>query len=185
LATPDGTLFFQSCVLFAYECTLWRSDGTLAGTVPVSGPLPSGGGLALLRRFLLFHGPEGHRSLDLATGAIETLPTSGTLTVLPGRDLAAAAAGWPGGQLWVTDGTAAGTLEVLIDAAGELGALGRTLIFAGYMEGVPEELWAVQVGAPTAVEIPAVAPAGALLLVGLLAGSAVLLLRARRPRRDA
>ena len=93
----NGTLFFTA---FTSETGLWKSDGTEAGTVMVKN---------------LFRGVPGF------AGVIDTTPMS--LTAFNGKLLFNGFNGVNGNELWISDGTAAGTVLVKDIYPGLLGSI--------------------------------------------------------------
>lgn len=132
------------------DCTLWGSDGTPAGTVPLVTPVPAPNSgfpsdLTDVNGTLYFsaadaeHGRELWRSdgtpggtvlvADLEPGPVGSGPAQlfGTRTGLFFR----AGAHTTGDRLYRTDGTAAGTLLLEDDCPQILGLLGDVLLFLG------------------------------------------------------
>lgn len=100
---------------------LWRSDGTREGTVLVKDLDPEGSG-----------------------GSFPTRSDPEDLVEAGGRlFFTAEVAGWRG--LWTSDGSAAGTVPIDLGSPmaspSDLVAVGRSVLFAAYAEGVGRELW--------------------------------------------
>jgi ELWxxDGT repeat protein len=165
---------------------VWRSDGTAAGTAPLTDFLPGIGSpwLLLRNRYLLI----GSWALDLTSGEVaELFQLSGwglesVFHALPSLGLAVVA---ERGGLWVTNGTPAGTAQVFANAElpGSLGStaavVGNRVIFSGNDGVHGEDLWVLDFspgGSQAIVEIPAMGLVGALLLAALLAALAVRIL---------
>jgi ELWxxDGT repeat protein len=154
LLVAAGELFFLESSLDAggnVVSRIWRSDGTAAGTVPLTGSLPWVSLLLVLHdRYLLFN-TDGIKALDLTTGAIADLPIP-SFQVLPGTQV----------------GPGEATAAFLRDRAA----------FSGDDGVHGEDIWVL--GLPTALAIPALGWPGVGLLSLLLAGAALYSLR-RRP----
>jgi ELWxxDGT repeat protein len=161
---------------------VWRSDGTAAGTAPLTGfelpwvrlqpPLGN--------RYLLLNGSDHTHTLDLQTGAVLDLPIpspeggpidpSGSFALIGGDT------GW-----WITYGTPATTFQVFTAASIVPGSsrsaafLGDRAIFSAEHEVQGEELWLL--GLPGALEIPTLGPSGAAILALLLGAVALRALR--------
>jgi ELWxxDGT repeat protein len=168
LTDAGDTLFFISFQNALYGATLWKSDGTAAGTVQVKEltVIPSTQGtpsLAVLPGgVVLFvagdgtHGEELWRSdgneagtmlvKDIRPGPANT--TIYNLTAAGGRVFFTAEDGVHGQELWTSDGTETGTHLVrdIVPGAGSsfpynLAAIGSTLVFSAYDEAHGVEAW--------------------------------------------
>jgi hypothetical protein len=164
---------------------IWRTDGTAAGTVRLTGFFPwLRMQLALGDRYLLFSTINQLHALDLTTGAIADLPIppSGLVTADPSGSFALVGGrnGW-----WVTYGTPAQTFQVFTanpQAPSPLSAavfLGVRAVFSGEHGVDGEDLWVM--GLPTALDIPVLGWPGVLLLALLLAAAALRSLSRRHP----
>ncbi len=182
LLAAGGELFLLESWLDAGGAVvsrIWRSDGTAAGTVPLTGSLPWVRLLLVLRdRYLLFH-TDRLNALDLATGAIADLLVlhGGEATADPTGSFALISS--VTGQS-ITYGTPDTTFQVFAGTQVGLGGGGAAFlpdraVFAGNDGVHGEDLWVL--GVPSALEIPALRWPGALLLVLLLAAAAVRALR--------
>jgi ELWxxDGT repeat protein len=118
-----GLTAIGSWVYFTYQGTLWKTDGTPAGTVQVSS-LKAGAvaGLGDQAYFLSLDPPSGVDLLHAApTGAAANVARAASTLSQPSAGLASAgghlfiAVNGSGGraELWASDGTAAGTQPVL------------------------------------------------------------------------
>lgn len=182
-----GELYFVEPLETAsgFVSRIWRSDGTTAGTVPMTGfDWPWLWLSAVVGdRYLLFYGSDVPlHSLDLATGAVVDLSLPSHSAAYPAPSGGAALVGGAGGW-WITDGTSAGTQQILAAPWSERSAtfLGDRALF-GAADGVqPADLWAVD--PPGSIAIPTLGEAGAVLLALLLAAAAVSSLRRRERGR--
>lgn len=97
-AVVNGTLFFAGTD-YAHGMELWRSDGTTAGTSMVMDIYP---------------GPNSSMSLPQAPEWWQPTPPDkgGTFAVMNGEYFFAATDGVHGSEIWRSDGTAAGTMQV-------------------------------------------------------------------------
>lgn len=141
---------------------LWRSDGTVPGTVRVAGPLTSPGPLTALGPMLYFSavspgaGVELWRSDGTAAGTALFRDIHPTSSSSPARLVAAGSSlfFWAddgtgvGSELWRSDGTAAGTVRVADVTAGATSsnvswavAVGSTLFFVVNLPSIGSELW--------------------------------------------
>jgi len=123
----DGTIYFT---VFVQEdgYQLYKSDGTRAGTAPVASRLLVGPFIANFGSKGYFGASDGIYSIDGA-GSIEHLVTAATGSVFF----------WPGASLmyfmvnddvWVTDGTAAGTRRLLTNPYVGGSVIGDRLVWA-------------------------------------------------------
>jgi len=117
-AFTDGILHFVGCE--GAECSLWRSDGTSAGTEPVHS-LPGGHPareIVVAGESVFYTVDDGLWSLD--AGGDATLLVDGGDARTPPSSLAAIGSRlffflephFQGHQLWTSDGTAQGTVQV-------------------------------------------------------------------------
>jgi len=168
LTDAGGTLFFISHQSFLYGATLWKSDGTAAGTVQVKEltVIPSTPGtpsLAVLPGgIVLFvagdetHGEELWRSDGTEAGTVlvkDIRPgpaniTIDDLTAAGGRVFFVTDDGVHGQELWTSDGNEAGTHLVrdIVPGAGSslpynLTTIGSVLVFSAYDEAHGVEAW--------------------------------------------
>ncbi len=167
---PPGTLAsnpvelvdFNGVVLFAADDgqvgeELWRSDGTAAGTIRVKdvSPGPSSSNLkrlAVAERQVFFqaNGNEVWRT-DATTQSTTSLMTFtggfAGFAVLKNRAIFHAVTSM-GSQMWVSDGTLAGTQPLTAPTVGgstspvSFAVLGTTLYYAGYDSSSGWQLWA-------------------------------------------
>jgi ELWxxDGT repeat protein len=159
-----------SFVYFVRSGQLWRTDGTPAGTIPLTGGVI--GPLTAVGDLLFFtaadaNGEELWRTNGTAGG------TSRVADINPGpassqpSDFAAADGmlwfrandGLSGFELWRSDGTAAGTLLVADLQPGSasstpayLAVAGRRLFFAAETAATGRELWAIALAAPPVLD---------------------------------
>ncbi len=144
---------------------LWRTDGTAAGTVPVTGVRATSPGnpIALVQSGLVPPTLSGKIFYPMGSGVVATdgtragtiafsstrgqVPTS-RIAILGGTAFFPLLESLTGAALWKSDGTEAGTsLLIDIDAAdGGAGITGLTplassLVFSGYTSAAGSELW--------------------------------------------
>jgi ELWxxDGT repeat protein len=144
--STTGLAVLGGAVLFDGSGALWRSDGTTAGTLALSGPLALSrvvpfGGAAYFAADDGVHGNELWRSDGTAggTGMVKDI-VDGPLSALFGDAVLGGAAGGPllfaaSQQLWRSDGTDAGTTQVTSQPGGLAAgapavALGSGVLFA-------------------------------------------------------
>jgi ELWxxDGT repeat protein len=160
--TAAGLVAGATHAWFGQAGALWRSDGSVAGTIPVaagfaSGPAairPDGDGV-----YFAAEGPEGlgvepwlydpdGGFAALVADVAPALPNSfcgsffvchATLAALGDEVLFPATETGSGFDLWRSDGTPAGTLPILEADATPLGALGDVLLLRAGLSG--GELW--------------------------------------------
>ncbi|HSY51697.1 MAG TPA: ELWxxDGT repeat protein [Thermoanaerobaculia bacterium] len=142
LGAPAGFGFVDVAgrVMFFTDTGLWTSDGTPAGTYPVVADLggrPTGSA-AILDGYLYFGVPaSGGMKLWKSDGSFDgTIVLASFPQVFFGL-INIAAAGRnvffnPNGQLWVTDGTPAGTQALPANITGPLAAAGKGVVFATF-----------------------------------------------------
>lgn len=119
-AFAGGALYFQGCEATLSDCTLWRSDGTVAGTRVVKAGEVVGGSMAALNGKVFFAGgSEFTSALAMSDGTAAGTVHLRSFDFAAPRHLTAAGgkvffvAGTAGEEeLWVSDGTAAGTRAV-------------------------------------------------------------------------
>ena len=142
VATSAGLYFFVGGTATSSTVTMWKSDGTPAGTVPVrSFSVSFGAGAYDMQDFA----SVGHVVVFRQVSTQRLWRTDGTAagTVQLAPSLAIEKAyGAAGGllwfsdtshRLWRSDGTDAGTLRVDVPSIpGSVGALGSTVIIGGY-----------------------------------------------------
>lgn len=147
--------------------TLWRSDGTTAGTTAVKNVSYTetrrlGGPLTVMGGRAFFAGDDGVGGQQLwvsdgttaGTNVLATINPTGAsrpaeMTVIPGSKIIFAADnGTQGRELWITDGTTVGTTllsDIVTGAAGSnpdnLATLGNNLLFAANDGVNGRELW--------------------------------------------
>jgi ELWxxDGT repeat protein len=159
---------------------IWRSDGTAAGTVPLTEFVPAWTRLVLSLgdRHLLFY-TDRLRSLDLSTGTIADLPipSAGPATIDPSGSFAlfGSRTGW-----WLTYGTPDTTFQVFTTDPLRPQTFAATflrdrVVFSGDDGVHGEDIWVL--GLPNALAIPALGWPGVALLALLLAAAAVHVLR--------
>jgi ELWxxDGT repeat protein len=160
LTDAGGTLFF-----FGTGNALWKSDGTVAGTVPLRSfysirdiiPLPVlPGGFVLFVGHDWEHGPELWRSDGTSAGTVLVKDIFPGIASSQIYDLKAAGSraffvaddGVHGQELWTSDGTEPGThlVKDIVPGAGSslpynLTAVGSTLVFTAYDEAHGVEAW--------------------------------------------
>ena len=178
LTAVGNTLFFSAAGVNGRE--LWKSDGTAAGTVLVKDIRPGSsssdlGNLTAVGSTLFFtandnvNGRELWKSDGTAAGTVlvkDIRPGSfssfrdnspGNLTAVGNTLFFTADDGVNGGELWKSDGTAAGTVLVADIRPGfsdsypsSLKVVGNTLFFSAVNAVIiGSELWALNVGGPT------------------------------------
>lgn len=159
---------------------LWRSDGTAAGTVPLTAFMPAWIHLVLSLddRYLLFYS-DRLQSLELSTGTIVELPFHSAFpaAVDPAGSFAlfGSGTGW-----WLTYGTPDSSFQVfttdpLRPQSLAAALLGDRAVLSGDDGIHGEDLWVL--GLPNALPIPALGWPGVVLLTLLLAAAAVYTLR--------
>jgi ELWxxDGT repeat protein len=163
LTDAGGTLFFSAFQPALFHFTLWKSNGTAAGTVQVKSVSVIDGSFAVLPGgIFLFVGDDGTQGWELwrsdGTDAGTVLVKDirpglanswiNGLTVAGNRAFFTADDGVHGLELWVSDGTAAGTRLVrdIVPGAGSslpygLTADGSTLVFTAYDPAYGVEAW--------------------------------------------
>lgn len=120
-AFASNVVYFQGCSPEPGGCTLWRTDGSVAGTREVKAGEQVTGGMIGLGNRLLFVAGDGFfpKTLAVTDGTpagtvhlkdFELLPEH--FAVAGGKVFFLAEAGGGGRELWVSDGTAAGTRAV-------------------------------------------------------------------------
>ena len=177
---PRGLTAFQGGAAFfaqnqRFDRALWRSDGTVAGTVEVRTLLGAGrdelegltrmaelGGRLFFSAWDAEHGAELWTSDGTAAGTVvlrDAAAGNGSsfprrLTVAGGRLFFVANDGVHGSELWVSDGTAAGTRLVqdlkpyaLSSDPGKLTAAGSRLYFTADDGITGRELWSLDLAA--------------------------------------
>lgn len=178
LVTCGPLLFFHAMPTASVGRELWVTDGTLAGTRMLPELVPgarspqvsdqvgsSGRWFAVLDDYA--HGRELWTSDGTPAGTrmvVDLLPglghgvQAGSLIAIPGTSLVAfvGSDGEHGLQLWLSDGTAAGTTRFGrmgtlpgsgASVARNLGVAGERLYFTGGVEGASgEELWVIPLG---------------------------------------
>jgi len=185
---PPGYYFLPAAAEFFFLAAspggvvIWRSDGTAAGTVPVSGPLAPPVRLLLLlgNRSLLFETTDHIRALDLTTGVVADLPIAYSAEAIAHPSgsfgLIGNSTGW-----WITSGTPETTFQVFTsDPQGWAPPLTAAFlrdraVFSGDDGVHGEDIWVL--GLPNALAIPALGWPGVVLLALLLAAAAVRALR--------
>lgn len=161
----NGTVFFQA--IDANGSTLWKSDGTTAGTVMVKNINPVSAGALddkwlSINNNLYFKGDDGVSGTQLwksdgtsaGTKLLVDLSTYGTtganpawLTNVNGTLFFRGGLGTNGGFLWKSDGTVAGTVKVDPSSGlwgiDQFTAVNKTLFFsaANTVMGNGSELW--------------------------------------------
>ncbi len=191
-----GTLYFAAYPdrLSGSEQALYKSDGTAAGTVPISPPgaiISPDAYAALASGGILFeNGGSGPASGTLWVsngqgGASQLTPdnlgseSDGDAAVpadmvgLGGRAVFSASAGDGGGSvLWVSDGTSAGTRQIAVpggitlSAATGLIMLGGSVLFAGVTASGQSGLWVTDGSDAGTRELGAFAAIASLTLFG-------------------
>jgi ELWxxDGT repeat protein len=118
-AIAGGILYFLGCAPDLTTCTLWRTDGSLAGTHAVDPSKPAAGAMIGLGNRLLFATfKDGHTYLAVTDGTAAGTLKLQTFDEQSPRRFAVAGgkafflAGQSNEELWVSDGTAAGTRAV-------------------------------------------------------------------------
>jgi ELWxxDGT repeat protein len=157
-------------VYFLRSEQLWRSDGTPAGTIPLSDAV--GGPLTAVGDLLFFTAADSNgEELWRTNGTVSG--TSSVADINPGpassqpTDFAAADGmlwfrandGLSGLELWRSDGTAAGTVLVADLQPGSasstpayLTVAGRRLFFAAETAAIGRELWAITLAGPPVLD---------------------------------
>jgi ELWxxDGT repeat protein len=111
-----GSLYFSLCP--EGQCEIWKTGGTVAGTVRALDLQHAGLVTADARRlFLLLPGANGEDlwgSDGTTAGSSRIAPVPGSFRILtpPGEPLFFAVEGSPTTELWTSDGTAAGTRSI-------------------------------------------------------------------------
>ncbi len=141
----QGRFWFSGCV--GSTCSLWSTDGTAAGTVkdvdiPIEGPHELTAAVTHLffrslsatgQTIWATDGSPGH-----ATPVADLAAPPGALTVAGDRLFFIA----PGGQLWMSDGTRAGTVSLASSVSGVLIPIAGRLYFAVQKTaGGPRDIW--------------------------------------------
>jgi ELWxxDGT repeat protein len=148
---PFGDL---TLLIPSFDDALWRTDGTEAGTFPLTAEgIELGRPVVLGNRALFVTRAPGDSTASLwstdgtvaGTRKIATLP-QGSATLLPAGDSALIVMyDSPAYILWRTDGTAAGTQEMLLPGElwynGGAARLGSAFFFLGYTSGEGERVW--------------------------------------------
>ena len=178
LAAFQGSLYFAAFRPTGEGPALWRTDGTIAGTVPLQtfpNPLSSNYGdpprigIRVLGSQLLLTADDGVHGLELWRSDGTTAGTSLLRDIYPGRGGSqpanfleaggllyfSATDGLHGFELWRTDGTPAGT-RLVQDIAPEgpssypawLTLVGNQLFFAADDGLTGDELWALPLSGP-------------------------------------
>jgi len=182
LTNANGMLFFLGSFPTPGTASLWASNGTVAGTVELSSP---GSGVTLPFYLTSLNGKALFLATDPATGSEAVWSSSGTIAgTSVVADLPVGTSATPSSapanaiengtlyfivnpsssgpaQLWKTDGTASGTIEVASlphDASG-LTAAGQTLFFTG-TDDHGNELWTAPLSVPTTPAVTWANPAG-------------------------
>ncbi|MFL6194293.1 MAG: ELWxxDGT repeat protein [Thermoanaerobaculia bacterium] len=152
--TPD-LAFYQATDPDGAGATsrVWRTDGTRAGTFPVSGPFWTADvpvqAVALGRRVLLAACDDGSGvqcglwvTDGSAAGALlvkDQLRVTGMVSI--GTRIVMTTSGAEGNGVWLSDGTAAGTVRLKEGFADLLTASGPRAFFMAGGEDFPDELW--------------------------------------------
>jgi len=187
LTDVGGVLFFQACSVGgdnwsvpAYDCELWKSDGTEEGTVRVRDIMAGSGSsapesLTDVNGTLFFVADDGVsgrelwmsdgteagtvRVKDIVPGTGGSAPES--LTDVNGTLFFVADDGVSGRELWMSDGTETGTAlvaDVVPGARGsypeQLTAVGSWLFFNAIGDDVGRELWRFCGGPPAECVLP-------------------------------
>ncbi len=105
----NGRLYFSACTA-AEVCGLWRTDGTSAGTVRISEAVPSTSYMVAAGNQLFFNADDGlWRSNGEPDGTLRIADVVGFPIVPAGNRVFFFGATDNGPELWVSDGTPAGT----------------------------------------------------------------------------
>lgn len=191
LGTPPQTIVLSSLtggwesqfvaagnyVYFRRSDQLWRTDGTPAGTIPLTGGVA--GPLTAVGDLVFFMGSDANgeelwrtdgtvggtfRVADINPGPSSSQPTD--FAVADGMLWFRANDGLSGLELWRSDGTAAGTVLVADLQPGSasstpsyLEVAGRRLFFAAETAATGRELWAITLAAPPVLDAQGTATA--------------------------
>jgi ELWxxDGT repeat protein len=166
---PVGSTLFFTVEQDGFGRELWRSDGTLDGTVMVSdlnpGPADGAHSVALLDGRIFFIGDDGQTGAELWTSdgsaagttlvkdirpGMQSGITSGELATIHGLLTFAADDGEHGSELWRSDGSDSGTFQVDEIVTGALGSspagfasAGRFVFFSADDGVTGRELWKI------------------------------------------
>ena len=159
--TPYQFSPWNGGVVFLTNLAMWASDGTANGTLRLATGSP-GGSLPVLGGSLFYFAFDFPNSLlperlDKTNGtpggtvpvaALSTFNDSNNMVVSGGRLFVPGFENGTGSSLWVTDGTAPGTLHLSglahgqdFNWIGHLLAVGGTVFFTAYEDGYGWELW--------------------------------------------
>jgi hypothetical protein len=138
-----AVLTAETLVALDDDGLLWASDGTPGGTQPIGSPVRTGGPIVVLDGVGYFNGAVNGEALLwrtdgtlLGTQIVNPSHAAGSLVVLNGSLYYHA-----NDQIWMSDGTEAGTLAITDNAFEGLGAAGSRYFFTGHTPETNWELW--------------------------------------------
>ena len=153
IAGAGPNVFFSSCSPFSVNCgvasSLWRTDGTPAGTAPLANVSASSFAAVGPTLYFIGNGQELWKSdgTPPGTGKIADAPSGAELTAVGGTLFFSACDPTHGCELWKSDGTSPGTALVKDVTPGPAGtvhnltAFGGALLFVASTDASAIALW--------------------------------------------
>ncbi len=173
-SSPRHFVSHGTVMLFGAASGLWRSDGTPAGTTSIGALLPSSmvsdGTTAWLCSGASVYTTDGTAANTRLVATLGGVPFAATtqLVLLGSRALFRHQSSLGATTLWVSDGTAAGTMQVHggVTPYANHAVLGTQLLFSA-AGGNGAELWRTDGTVAGTVEVLDIAPSGGSLPAGL------------------